>query len=65
MPGEKGLRTCRDIPLHGLLVERVAASMIVELKAVDRLQPVFLAQLPTYLKLTELRLGLLSTSTFP
>jgi GxxExxY protein len=39
-----------------LLVER---SIILELKAVDRLMPIHQAQLLTYLKLTDLRLGLL------
>ena len=39
-----------------LLVER---SIILELKAVDKLMPIHQAQLLTYLKLTDLRLGLL------
>ena len=39
-----------------LLVER---SIILELKAVDKLLPIHQAQLLTYLKLTDLRLGLL------
>jgi GxxExxY protein len=39
-----------------LLVER---SIILELKAVDKLMPIHQAQLLTYLKLTNLRLGLL------
>ncbi|MBI4371306.1 MAG: GxxExxY protein [Elusimicrobia bacterium] len=37
----------------------VAGHVLVELKSVDRLQPVFMAQVLTYLKLTGLRLGLL------
>jgi len=39
-----------------LLVER---SIILELKAVDKLLPIHQAQLLTYLKLTNMRLGLL------
>ena len=37
----------------------VSESVIVELKAVEKMNPLFKAQLLTYLKLTGLRLGLL------
>lgn len=40
-------------------------SVIVELKAVQRLEPVFEAQLLTYLKLTGLRLGFLINFNVP
>ncbi len=43
----------------------VAKSVIVELKAVDRIHPVFEAQLLSYLKLTNLRLGLLINFNVP
>ena len=43
----------------------VAQSVIVELKAVERMQPVFTAQLLTYLKLTGLRLGLIINFNVP
>ena len=50
----------------GLRVDLVVAErVIVELKSVERLQPVFLAQLLTYLKLTGLRLGLLINFNVP
>jgi GxxExxY protein len=39
--------------------------VLVELKATDLMHPVYQAQLLTYLKLSGLRLGSLSTSTFP
>ncbi len=44
---------------------RVEGSVIVEIKAVERLLPVHEAQLLTYLKLTELRLGLLLNFNVP
>jgi GxxExxY protein len=37
----------------------VQGQLIVEIKAVERLQPIHEAQLLTYLRLTDLRLGLL------
>src|SRR5258708_1088573 len=43
----------------------VAGSIIVELKAVERMQPVFIAQLLTCLKLTGLRLGLIINFNVP
>ena len=43
----------------------LADSVIVELKAVEKMQPVFEAQLLTYLKLTGLRLGLLINFNVP
>lgn len=50
----------------GLRLDLIAEeSVIVELKAVDRLSPIFTAQLLTYLKLTRLRLGLLINFNVP
>jgi GxxExxY protein len=43
----------------------VAKKIIVELKAVEKMNAVFDAQLLTYLKLTELRLGLLINFNVP
>jgi len=43
----------------------VAKSIIVELKAVEQMHPVFEAQLLSYLKLTGLRLGLLINFNVP
>lgn len=43
----------------------VAECVIVEVKSVDRLIPVFEAQLLTYLKLTGIRLGLLINFNVP
>lgn len=43
----------------------VAKSIIVELKAVEQMHPVFEAQLLSYLKLTGLRLGLLVNFNVP
>jgi len=43
----------------------VAKSVIVELKAVEVMHPVFEAQLLSYLKLTGLRLGLLINFNVP
>ena len=40
----------------------VEESVIVEFKSVDTMHPIFDAQLITYLKLTGIRLGFLSTS---
>ena len=45
-----------------LLVEN---QLVVELKAVETMQPVFEAQLLTYLKLTKMRLGLLINFNVP
>ena len=45
-----------------ILVEN---EIIVELKAVDRIEPVFEAQLLTYLKVTGKRLGLLINFNVP
>ena len=45
-----------------LLVER---RVVVELKAVERLEPVFTAQLLTYLKLTSCQVGLLINFNVP
>jgi GxxExxY protein len=47
----------------GLRIDLLAADLvIVEIKAVEQILPVHRAQLLTYLKLAELRLGLLRTS---
>ena len=43
----------------------VARSLIVELKAVEKLMPIHTAQVMTYLKLTENRLGLLVNFNVP
>ena len=43
----------------------VSNKMIVELKAVDRLQPIHEAQLLTYLKLAEVKIGLLINFNVP
>jgi GxxExxY protein len=45
-----------------LLVER---QLIIEIKAVEEMNPVFKAQVLTYLKLTGLRLGLLINFNVP
>ena len=50
-----GLRLDAGLRLD-MLVE---GKLIVEVKSVERMNPVYDAQLPTYLKLTGLRLGLL------
>ena len=43
----------------------VAESIVVEIKAVEKLIPLFDAQVLTYLKLTGLRLGLLINFNVP
>lgn len=43
----------------------VAGQIIVEVKAVEKMHPVFNAQLLTYLKLTNLRLGILINFNVP
>ena len=43
----------------------VAERVIVELKAVERMQPLFTARLLTYLKWTGLRLGLIINFNVP
>ena len=57
----EGLRLDADLRID-LLVER---KLIVELKAVVKMEPVFEAQLLTYLKLTGQRLGLLINFNVP
>ncbi len=57
----KGLRLDAGLRLDLL----VADSIIVELKSVQRMEPVFEAQLLSYLKLTGLRLGLLINFNVP
>jgi GxxExxY protein len=57
----KGLRLDAGLRLDLL----VADSIIVELKSVQRIEPVFEAQLLSYLKLTGLRLGLLINFNVP
>ena len=56
-----GLRLDADLRID-LLVE---GKLIVELKAVDQMVPIFQAQLMTYLKLLSLRLGLLINFNVP
>lgn len=43
----------------------VQSSVVVELKAVERLEPVHTAQVPTYLRLAGLRVGLLMNFNVP
>jgi len=57
----KGIRLDADLRLD-LLVE---GCVIVELKAVEKLLPIFEAQLLTYLKLTGKRVGLLINFNVP
>lgn len=68
--GKRGLRFARQLPLSiiyddlqidaGLRIDiLVEDSLIVELKAVEQMIPLYEAQLLTYLKLSERRLGLL------
>lgn len=57
----KGIRLDADLRLD-LLVE---GCVIVELKAVEKLLPIFEAQLLTYLRLTGKRLGLLINFNVP
>ena len=56
-----GLRLDAGLRLDVLVAETV----IVELKAVEKMTPLFAAQLLTYLKLTGLRLGLLINFNVP
>jgi len=56
-----GVRLDAGLRLDLLLADKV----IVELKAVEKMQPLFEAQLLTYLKLTGLRLGLLINFNVP
>src|SRR4051794_26643783 len=67
---ERGLAVERQYPVpvryRGVLVEcgfridlRVEGQVILELKAVERMDKIFEAQLHTYLRLTGLHLGLL------
>jgi GxxExxY protein len=57
----EGLRLETGLRLD-LLVDK---SVIVELKAVEQMHPIFQAQLLTYLKLTGIRLGLLINFNVP
>jgi GxxExxY protein len=57
----KGMRVEAGLRLYLL----VADAIIVELKSVQRIEPVFEAQLLSYLKLTGLRLGLLINFNVP
>ena len=61
------LVTYKDLKLEGglrldLLVEK---SVIVEIKAIETMNPVFESQLLTYLRLTGIRLGFLINFTVP
>ena len=64
----------KNVPVHykgvdiekGLVVDvLVDQKVILELKAVEKIEPVFEAQLLTYLKLTGLRVGLLINFNVP
>ncbi|HEY3135569.1 MAG TPA: GxxExxY protein [Blastocatellia bacterium] len=57
----EGVRLASDLQLDMLVEERV----IVEVKAVEKMNPVFQAQLLSYLRLRGLRLGLLINFTVP
>ena len=66
--------TPKCVPVHykGVNIEKglvidvlVDQKVILELKAVERIEPVFEAQLLTYLKLTGLRVGLLINFNVP
>jgi GxxExxY protein len=57
----EGARLAADLQLDMLVEEQV----IVELKAVEKMNPVFQAQLLSYLRLRGLRLGLLINFTVP
>jgi GxxExxY protein len=68
--GERGMHVRREVPIpivyRGLKIEPayridllVAEQIIVEVKSVLRLEPVFKAQLLTYLRLTNLHVGFL------
>jgi GxxExxY protein len=59
--------TCKELQLEGglkldLLVEKC---VIVEIKAVETMNPIYEAQLLTYLRLTGVRLGFLINFTVP
>ena len=56
-----GMRLDAGLRLDLLVADRV----IVEIKAVEKMQPLFEAQLLTYLKLSGLRLGLLINFNVP
>ena len=73
---KRGLRVEREVPVpiiyDGVRIDEdlridllVEGSVIVELKSVEKLHPVFEAQLLTYLKLTNLRLGFLINFNVP
>jgi GxxExxY protein len=73
---KRDIRTVRQLPVaieyDGLLIEAgfridllVEDAVIVELKAVEQMIPLFEAQLLTYLKLTHKRLGLLINFNTP
>ena len=56
-----GLRLDADLRLDLLIENR----LLIELKAVDQMSPIFQAQLMTYMKLLDLRLGLLINFNVP
>ena len=56
----------RDIPISGQRVDLIVANtLILELKAVSRLAPVFQAKLISYLRTTGIRAGLLINFNLP
>jgi GxxExxY protein len=67
---DSGLRTCKQIPMPLFYKNRkldvgyridlmVEDKVIIEIKSVDALNPVYVAQVMTYLKLSGCRIGLL------
>ncbi len=58
--------TYRDTPISGQRVDLIVAnSLILELKAVSRMDPVFQAKLISYLRTTGIRAGLLINFNLP
>jgi len=56
----------RDVPISGQRVDLIVGnSLILELKAVSRLEPVFQAKLISYLRTTGIRVGLLINFNCP
>jgi GxxExxY protein len=73
---KRGLKSARQFPVNiaydeilieaGLRIDLlVESSIVVEIKAVDEMKPLFEAQLLTYLKLSDRRLGLLINFNTP
>ena len=69
-----GVRTQLDLPIRydGITIRSglrpdmlIAGDLIVEVKAVERMHPIYVAQMLTYLKLMNRRLGLLINFNVP